>query len=204
MSELAFIRHGRTQWNADRRLTGRADIALSAEGVEHLRRSVVAAHWFEARWHVSPLRRARETAELLGASETTVDQRLVEMDFGVFEGRTLSELREDPELAMAALEARGLDFLPPAGESPRMVQARLKPFLADIAAAGGRHVAVAHKSVIRAAMALAYDWPMPARPPVRLDWDCAHVFNVSAAGSLRPQAMNVPLDQAAAELGNGA
>ena len=203
MSELAFIRHGRTQWNADGRLTGRADIALSADGVERLRQTVVAAHWFEASWHISPLRRARETAELLGAREVISDERLIEMDFGAFEGRTLDELRDDRALEMSALEARGLDFLPPGGESPRMVQARLKPFLAEIAGAGGRHVAVAHKSVIRATMALAYDWPMLGRPPVRLDWAAAHVFEVSAAGNVRPLAMNVPLAQAVAEAGNG-
>ena len=46
----------------------------------------------------------------------------------------LADLRAELGPAMAENEARGLDFRPPGGESPREVQARLKPFLADLAA----------------------------------------------------------------------
>lgn len=193
MTELAFIRHGRTQWNTERRLTGRADIALSAEGEATLRGLAVHASWHCARWHVSPLIRARRTAAILGAKAARTEERLIEMHFGQLEGRTLDELRADPALEMAEWERLGLDFLPPGGESPRMVQARLKPFMDDLAAAGGRHVAVAHKSVIRAVLSLAYDWPMQGRPPVRLDWDRAHIFALSPAGEVRPARMNVSL-----------
>jgi broad specificity phosphatase PhoE len=193
MSELALIRHGKTEWNAAGRLTGRADIGLCAEGRVKVAGYRVPVEWQNAQWHVSPLRRARDTADLLGHADAVVDGRLIEMDFGAYEGLALADLRRELGAEMAVNEARGLDFLPPGGESPRMVQDRLKPFLADIGTAGGRHVAVAHKSVIRCIFAAAYDWPMIGKEPVKLRWDCLHIFSVDTDGQVRPQAVNVSM-----------
>lgn len=195
MSELMLIRHGRTAWNDDGRLTGRADIPLTEAGRAQIAAYRLPAGWADAAWHVSPLVRARETVALLGHDDAVVEPRLIEMDFGAYEGRTIDELRATLGAAMTANEARGLDFLPPGGESPRMVQARLGPFLCAIGRAGGRHVAVAHKSVIRCIYAMAYDWAMLDRPPVRLRWNCAHVFGVGDAGVVSARDMNVPLSE---------
>ena len=198
MTELAFIRHGRTAWNEDGRLTGRADIPLTAEGEAQLAGRRVPDDWADAVWHTSPLRRARQTAALLGHADARVEQRLIEMDFGAYEGQTIAGLRQRFPREMAANEDRGLDFLPPEGESPRMVLQRLRPFLRELATAGGRHVAVAHKSVIRSVFAAAYDWPMLGRPPIRLRWNCAHAFTIDDAGAVAPLQMNIPLLPAAA------
>src|SRR3546814_15044213 len=65
---------------------------------------------------------------------------------------------------MAANEARGLDFRPPGGESPRDVQDRLRPLLAELAAAGADVVAVSHKGVLRALYALASGWDLRGTP----------------------------------------
>jgi broad specificity phosphatase PhoE len=195
MTLLAFLRHGRTAWNAERRFQGRTDIPLSEAGRKALAGLRLPAELAEARCHVSPLVRARETAELLGL-QLAVEPRLIEMSFGRYEGRTRDELRADIEEDMAANEARGLDFRPPGGESPREVQARLAAWFAELAEEGGRHVAVTHKAVIRAALALAYDWPMLGRAPERLDWSRLHLFRVGAGGQLRPERMNVPLEPA--------
>lgn len=195
MTLLALLRHGRTEWNAAGRLQGRQDIALSAEGQAALAGRRLPAMLADARWHVSPLRRARETAALLGCDDA-VEPALIEMDFGEFEGRRLAELRAELGADLARNEARGLDFTPPGGESPRMVQARLQPWLAAIAAEGGKHVAVSHKAVIRSVLSLAYDWPMLDKPPVKLDWTCLHLFTLDAGGRPRPRQMNLPLDSA--------
>ena len=196
MTLLALLRHGRTEWNAAGRLQGRADVALSPEGRLALTGRRLPAGLADARWHVSPLRRARETAALLGGDDSAVEPALIEMDFGEFEGRRLAELRAELGAEMARNEARGLDFLPPGGESPRMLQARLQPWLSAIATEGGRHVAVSHKAVIRAVLSLAYDWPMQDKPPVKLDWTCLHLFTLDADGQPRPQQMNLPLERA--------
>ncbi len=195
MTLLALLRHGRTEWNAAGRLQGRRDTALSAEGRADLAGRHPPAALADARWHASPLRRARETAALLGGGDGAVAPALIEMDFGDFEGRRLAELRAELGADLAQNEARGLDFLPPGGESPRMVQARLRPWLAAIAAEGGTHVAVSHKAVIRAVLSLAYDWPMLDKPPVKLDWACLHLFTLDAGGRPRPRQMNLPLER---------
>lgn len=198
MTELAFIRHGRTAWNESGRLTGRADIPLTAEGEAQLVGCRVPDDWAGAIWHTSPLQRARQTAALLGHADARVEQRLIEMDFGAYEGQTIADLRQRFPREMAANEDRGLDFLPPDGESPRMVLQRLRPFLYELAATGGRHIAVAHKSVIRSVFAAAYYWPMLGPPPIRLQWNCAHAFSVDDAGAVAPLQMNIPLLPAAA------
>ncbi len=195
MTLLALLRHGRTAWNAAGRLQGREDIALSPEGRAELTGRHLPAALADARWHVSPLRRARETAALLGGSDDAIEPALIEMDFGAYEGRRLADLRAELGADLARNEARGLDFLPPGGESPRMVQTRLRPWLATIAAEGGRHVAICHKAVIRAMLSLAYDWPMLDKPPVKLDWTCLHLFILDADGRPRPQQMNLPLER---------
>ena len=113
--------------------------------------------------------------------------------FGLGIGETLAALHNRLGAAMRENEARGLDFLPPGGESPRMVQRRLRSFLADLAEQKGLHVAVCHKSVIRCVMALAYDWPMLDRPPVKLQWECLHRFRLGRDGQPHPDRMNIAL-----------
>ena len=195
MTLLGMIRHGRTAWNGEGRLTGRADISLTNQGRAALSGLRPPKELDGAFWHVSPLHRAQQTARIIGGRkiEFRTEERLIEMDFGAYEGSTLEELRNDPAKNMAANEDRGLDFLPPGGESPRMVQYRLRPFLAELGRGGGRHVAVAHKSVIRAIFAEAYDWDMMGRPPVKLRWDQAHLFSIDCRGGLSPVQMNVPM-----------
>jgi len=192
MTELALIRHGRTAWNKSGQLTGRSDIPLATEGREDVSQRIVPPLFAEATWHVSPLLRARQTAALLGHDDALIEPCLIEMNFGAFEGRTLASLRSDSTIDMAAMEDQGLDFLPPDGESPRMVRARLQPFFNKLVKAGGLHVAVAHKSVMRAVMADAYGWDMMGRPPVQLSWEHIHVFILDEAGRPRPKEMNIP------------
>ena len=135
---VGMIRHGRTAWNGDGRMTGRTDIPLTEDGRAALTGLRPPSRLDGAVWHVSPLIRARQTAEIIsqGIIDLNIEPRLIEMSFGDYEGRTLEELRADPDMGMAENEDRGLDFLPPGGESPRMVQQRLRPFLAELGQAG--------------------------------------------------------------------
>ena len=192
MTRLALLRHGRTAWNEDGRLQGRADIALSPEGRSLLEGRTIPAPYRD--WPVlcSPLLRARETAEILGLSPT-IEPLLTELHFGSWEGRTLANLRAAAPADMATNEGRGLDMQPPGGESPRQVQQRLLPLLARLAG-GPDTLAIAHKGIIRAILALAHDWDYQGKPPVKLDWACLHVFTLGPGGTVRPDRLNVPLD----------
>ena len=192
MSRLALVRHGPTAWTEEGRLQGRADPPLSPRG-----RAAVAgwrppAELSGADWVSSPLLRARETARLLGVERIAIEPRLAEMSWGRWEGRRLAELRAELGARLAENEALGLDFRPDGGESPRDVQARLAPWLADVAARDRPLVAVTHKGVIRAILALATGWDMTAKPPTRLAWDRAHLFTVGDGGVPKLERPNVP------------
>ena len=191
MTLVALLRHAPTAWNAERRLQGRRDVALTpaAQADYAVRRIPDTCPRF--RVFSSPLARARQTAALLGLA-ATVERRLIEMDWGRYEGRTLAALRaEDPGFALN--EARGLDFQPPGGESPRAVQARLAPFLAEIAAAAEPALCVTHRGVIRAVYALARGWSLTGKPPDRLAADALQLFALDEAGRPSVAQLNVSL-----------
>jgi broad specificity phosphatase PhoE len=192
MTIFAVLRHGPTEWSALRRLQGRSDIPLSPAG-----RATVAAWRLPpplagCAWLTSPLARAAETAEILGLAARR-EARLIEMAWGDWEGLTLAELAAHPGAALAERAAAGLDFQPQGGESPRQVQARLQPLLAEIARGGEAVGAVSHKGVIRALFALASGWDMLGKAPARLDWQSAHLFRLDAAGNPAVERLNVSL-----------
>jgi probable phosphoglycerate mutase len=198
MTTLALLRHGPTVWNAQHRLQGHTDLPLSAEGRARVIGWRLPADIGGYRWWCSPLRRARETAELLGETlperpEIAVELRLVEMSYGDWEGETLADLRQRHGEQMAQWEARGLDLRPPGGESPRDVQQRLRPWLASIGQHGGNHFAVVHKGVIRAIYAMAAGWTMEQKAPDRLAYDSLQLFALDAGGEPSVQTLNVPL-----------
>ena len=194
MTGLVFIRHAPTAWNEAGRIQGRRDIPLSPVGRAALSRRRLpgpsGARW---RWVSSPLLRARQTAEALGAAGLEIEPRLSEMDWGEWEGRSLPSLREELGEAMHENEARGLDFETPAGDSPRRVQTRLRAWLVSIAGADRPVVAVSHKGVGRALLALAIGWDMKDKAPVRLRWDHAHRFEIARSGAPRLVEANIGL-----------
>lgn len=191
---FAILRHASTDWNAERRLQGLTDTTLNAIGEAQARG-----------WHLpppadgwqrlsSPLQRARRTAELLQpTAPVTIDSALREMSFGIWEGRSVAELRATVGAAFIAAENKGLDFQPPGGESPRAAMARIGRWAAGIAEAGQPVVAVSHKATIRALLALATGWDMMGRPPHKLDWHCLHFFSACVDGSVSVDRLNVPL-----------
>ena len=192
MTRLALLRHGPTAWNGEKRLQGRADQPLSPEGEAQVRSWTLPSELAGFDWLTSPLIRARRTAELIGV-EAVMEPAAIELDFGTWEGRRLVDIRaEDPD-GTDANEARGLDFTPPDGESPRDVQARLAPLLARLAANGKDTGIVTHKGVIRALLSLATGWPMVDKPPVKLFWDQVHLFELAADGTPRLIQPNLPL-----------
>jgi len=194
MTFVAFIRHGLTQWNMEGRMQGRAEVPLSDQGRAALRAARAPALLMGSRWYTSPLGRAIETARILGPGAFAIEPRLTEMDWGAWEGETLADLRTRHGHAMQENEDQGLHFRPAGGETPAEVQTRLKSWFRDISTPGRPVTAVTHKGVIRAALALAYDWDMLGRPPVKLDWDAVHLFDASPEGVVVPVALNIAFD----------
>jgi broad specificity phosphatase PhoE len=179
---VCLIRHASTAWNEEGRIQGRTDIPLSPAGRAQAAAWRLPEGFAAAPCVASPLRRAVETAALLGFPDPATDARLAEMRWGAFEGRRLGELRDELGPALADEERRGLDFRPPGGESPREVAARLGRFLADLAPDGRDHLVVAHKGVLRAALVLSLGWDMLGKPPVRYDPERALLLALDPEG----------------------
>ena len=89
-----LLRHGLTEYNAEKRYPGQRDIPLSAQGRAQLRRADIEPKVV----YVSTLQRTQQTARVLfpHAKLVAVDG-LKEMNFGSFEGRNYIEMEHDPE-----------------------------------------------------------------------------------------------------------
>ena len=191
--QLALFRHGITAWNRQKRVQGRIDQPLCDSGRRQLRRLTLPAEFSAFRWYCSPLTRAVQTAELLGLEDYRSEAALVEMSWGDWEGEILKPLRKRLGDEMRANEGRGLDFRPPGGESPRDVQARLRPWLRHIAASGEDSAAVVHKGIIRCIYSLATGWDMRGESPVDFAWDAMHCFRLNAEGNLLEYYESIPM-----------
>jgi len=197
--DIAFIRHGPTAWSTAKRLQGRTDVELSETGHDEVRNWVLPG--CVAKWprFCSPLLRTRQTARLLTPpAPPTIAPALIEASFGDYEGQSITHLRTTLGQAFTDNESRGLDFLPPAGESPRQVRDRLSHWFAELAATAvppAGVVAISHKGVIRAVLSLATDWDMTVDPPVKLQWQHLHRFRYDHmdGGRLSVVELNVPL-----------
>jgi len=152
---ISFVRHGETAHNRDGRLQGRVDLELSERGVSQASR--LASRFASATIAnvvSSPLRRARQTAAAIAdvcGCAVEVDDRLIELDYGEWEGRPLAAV---PAQAWSAWRADP-HFSPPGGESLVAVTARVASFCAEWLASGSHVVAVSHVSPIKAAVGWA-------------------------------------------------
>lgn len=178
--QLIVLRHGATQWNIDRRIQGHADPPLAPAGRAQVASWQLPSEWLGLPCLASPLRRALETATLLGFTEVDVVPELIEMDWGRFEGFSLAELRAMGGREFASNEAAGLDFRPVNGESPREVMARLSRWLGCLPATEQQVVVVTHKGVRRALLALATGWNMCGPPPIKVGDEQALLLDVQS------------------------
>ena len=133
---------------------GRLDI--SAENFDALAESLLTELPSGLPLWSSPLRRCRALAECLN-SNPVFDNRLVEMDFGAWEGRSWEDIPR-PELDAWAADVGG--YAPPGGESPLALQQRALDFVATLDVPEA--VIVTHAGVIRTLLAHWQGLP-PAR-----------------------------------------
>jgi len=163
-SRILVVRHGDTDWAAERRHTGRTDVPLNADGERRaaaLRGQLplddVAAVWS------SPLGRARRTAELAGLVVDEVVDDLVEWDYGWAEGLTTAEIREDrPGWTV-------WDTPDPGRETADEVGVRVDRVIARAQGLDGTAVAVAHAHLLRILAARWLGLPATAGRHLTLD-----------------------------------
>jgi probable phosphoglycerate mutase len=123
---IYFIRHGETDWNRDRRYQGQRDIPLNETGRAQAHRNGRALRTFlpaiaEAEFLASPLGRTRESMEIirgelgLPPDGYTVEPRLIELSYGVWEGSLQHDLMQSESYAARAKDA--YRWRPDEGES---------------------------------------------------------------------------------------
>jgi broad specificity phosphatase PhoE len=128
MTPLWLIRHGQTDWNLEGRYQGQSDAPLNAAGraqAETLARQLTGKPF--AALYSSDLQRARETAEIIGASvglSPQGDVRLREINQGEWEGQLVTEIIARYQQAWAERKADPLGARAPGGESVAEVAAR--------------------------------------------------------------------------------
>jgi len=129
---LVLLRHGETEWSKSGQHTGLTDLPLLPEGEEAARRVAdLLSGWTFARVLVSPLQRARRTAELAGLTEYEIDPRLKEWDYGGYEGLTTKEIRSRVGYMWTVFENGVVPGDTP-GETVESVAARAASVLWDI------------------------------------------------------------------------
>ncbi|MCB0975135.1 MAG: histidine phosphatase family protein [Actinobacteria bacterium] len=186
---LILARHGQTNANAQRLLQGRTDLALNPAGVaQATAMGDYLAVWLEqgvqpsqspaapsaipggspiVRVVSSPLLRARQTANIIGdllGVVPTVDERLVEVSYGEWEGMPVVDIAN----TAASRWRTDPDFAPPGGESLATVEARVLPLL-DEWLQDDVVIAVSHVSPIKALLTSALRMPVVASWRFRLD-----------------------------------
>lgn len=175
MAQIVLVRHGETAWSRSGRHTGRTDVPLTDLG---RRQAAALAGTLDAlhatRVLASPLRRAWETAELAGLVPEP-DERLVEWDYGAYEGLTTEQIRERRGDRWTVFRD-GVEPGETPGESLEDVAARAAGVLADVAPFvedGGTVMLVAHGHLLRV---LASRWlQLPPEAGARFALDAASV-----------------------------
>ncbi|MET1414097.1 histidine phosphatase family protein [Roseibium sp. HPY-6] len=145
---LIFVRHGQTDWNAEGRMQGHIDIPLNETGREQAAANgyrlckFLEEEGLDPRaldYVASPLGRTRTTMELLrrgmelDAGAFRLEERLLELTFGRWEGFRLEDLADEEQDLILQRRADKWRFVPPGGgESYEMLMERVGAWLQTV------------------------------------------------------------------------
>lgn len=197
---LVLLRHGRTDWNATKRIQGQSDSELDEVGVAQAAAVApqIAALEPAVVWS-SDLTRARRTAEAVATACGLVpsyDERLREFHLGERQGLTHDEyVRLAPEEFARFRAGEWADI--PGAEHPKDVAARYVAVLADLVDRLGPDelgVAVSHGAAIRTGLVAFLDWPLEAALDMRALGNCGRVvLEQRDSGAWALAAYNLPI-----------
>ncbi len=153
---LYLVRHGQTDASLHNRFCGRFDEPLNATG--HAMAEALAARYGRERWAeivASPLARTRLTAEPTARAAgvpVTVDDGLLEIDYGEWDGRAEADVEREDGARFHAWAAHPGWVAPPGGETGMAIAARALAVVDRIRArhpGGGKVLVVSHKATLR-------------------------------------------------------
>ncbi|HEX6798022.1 MAG TPA: histidine phosphatase family protein [Ktedonobacterales bacterium] len=161
---LVLARHGEALGNRELRYLGRTDAPLTPRGEAQARLLATALSGIPAAAiYSSPLRRAHDTAEAIGAElglGVATDRALREQDFGAWENLTRAEVLARDRTRLAAWEG-GADTAPEDGEAPYALRERVVACANTLAARhpGATIVLASHVGPIKALICAALGLP---------------------------------------------
>lgn len=152
MKHLYFIRHGETEWNAERRMQGQWNSNLNALGRKQAKVNGLLMEGLEIdALFASPLDRTRQTAEIINTGlqlPITFDDRLKEWDCGDWSGFLYADIQTRWPDEWAAWQADHFHYRPPQAENYVDMIERVEPFLAELRDHPGRSIAIVSHGMI--------------------------------------------------------
>lgn len=168
MTEIALLRHFPTAWNQEARLQGQSDQPLTEQSRRALGALALPAPWCRRPILASPLSRALDTARILAnGGPVATDPRLLELSWGIWEGRRSADLLAEPGSGFVPTHQLGWTTRPHGGESAEDAYARVAPLLAELAQAGRPTLLVTHKALMRCLLRMAAGGPGAPSPEIK-------------------------------------
>jgi broad specificity phosphatase PhoE len=166
---LYCVRHGESTYNAEGRVQGQSDVPLSELGLRQGHAVAAALRQVPIEKIVSsPLQRAYKTAEIAAemlSLKICTDDRLKELNAGVFQDRLRSELEKLYPKELARWSSGDPEFAIPGGESRNDLKRRGMEVLRAIAAGEHQIVAVVgHGRLLITALKGFLGIPLEAEP----------------------------------------
>ena len=154
--DITLIRHGKTKMNQEGRYCGVTDVEISPEGIRQI--EGIKSHILNSAYdgiYVSPLKRTQQTAGIL-VDTYKIDNRLAEMNFGIFEGLTYQEIIKTYPVENEKWQKDFLNYRIPKGESLLDVYDRVECFVQEVAKKHKNVLVITHGGVIRCALSAVF------------------------------------------------
>ncbi|MDQ6824720.1 MAG: histidine phosphatase family protein [Candidatus Eremiobacteraeota bacterium] len=171
---LLLARHGETTWNLEGRYQGRKEAPLSARG--NAQANAMARRLASEDVHSivsSPLSRTTDTAKICADAlglHVAVDERLLEISHGTWEGRTRDEIAREDGALLRRWQQHPDTVTFPGGESLADVQKRLDDFIAEAERRyAGVLLVVTHDVIVRLMVLAAQGRPRAGFNEVQVD-----------------------------------
>ena len=161
MKRFLIVRHAESTANTEGILAGRIDpTALTASGRDAAAKlNTVIAEFNPEIAKVSPMLRCRQTIEIAGLLDYLLDDRLIEMDYGSWSGRSLKSLSRKRE--WREIQERPDNFTFPRGESFAQAWDRIGELLGDLdVSANEKFLLVTHGDISRMIIARLLGFPL--------------------------------------------
>lgn len=196
MLNIYLLRHGETSYNADgNRYCGRTDIGLTPKGRQQAEtvRQQLKDFYFDAIYS-SPLERAYHTACIASGSDQVIkDERLIELDFGLWEGKTKEEfIAEDSEIWDRWVASPETTFAGRTGENAAGVISRVSDFFQEILSIhrSGNVLVVAHNGINRFYLTSQLGMPLKNYRRIVQENSAVTLFSLSGEGEFALKLLN--------------